>query len=208
MDAITTLDALNEFDRVELGGYDWTLWTTGGRRSLNSSGDRLLGGCRINETRGNVNDPPTFDVNFTHPQLAALTASRRTLSSLVAGGTLGARPGCRAYMPASRSLRNRADQRAMKRESQPSVHMMLSRDSPSSSIKINFARRLKTLTGLTPYEYICKISTTEPQRFILDPLHQMPGLNRAPVPAGGRGDEFFVDQLFYTSSSAAMSSSN
>jgi transposase InsO family protein len=41
----------------------------------------------------------------------------------------------------------------------------------------NFARRLKTLRGLTPYEYICKVWTTEPQRFRLDPLHQMPGLN-------------------------------
>jgi hypothetical protein len=36
----------------------------------------------------------------------------------------------------------------------------------------NFARRLKTLRGLTPYEYICKIWTSEPQRFRLDPLHQ------------------------------------
>jgi transposase InsO family protein len=26
----------------------------------------------------------------------------------------------------------------------------------------NFARRLKTLSGLTPYEYICKIWTSEP----------------------------------------------
>src|ERR687897_1535997 len=41
----------------------------------------------------------------------------------------------------------------------------------------NFARRLKTLRGLTPYEYICKIFTSEPQRFRLDPLPQMPGLN-------------------------------
>ena len=41
----------------------------------------------------------------------------------------------------------------------------------------NFARRLKTLNGLTPYEYICKIWTSEPDRFILDPIHQMPGLN-------------------------------
>ena len=41
----------------------------------------------------------------------------------------------------------------------------------------NFARRLKTLKGLTPYEYICKLWTTEPQRFTLNPLHQMPGLN-------------------------------
>ena len=41
----------------------------------------------------------------------------------------------------------------------------------------NYARRLKTLGGLTPYEYICKIWTSEPDRFILDPIHQMPGLN-------------------------------
>jgi len=41
----------------------------------------------------------------------------------------------------------------------------------------NFARRLKTLGGLTPYEYICKIWTSDPDRFILDPIHQMPGLN-------------------------------
>ena len=41
----------------------------------------------------------------------------------------------------------------------------------------NYARRLKTLTGLTPYEYICKIWTSEPDRFILDPIHKMPGLN-------------------------------
>jgi transposase InsO family protein len=41
----------------------------------------------------------------------------------------------------------------------------------------NFARRLKTLKGLTPYEHICKTWTSEPDRFILDPTHQMPGLN-------------------------------
>ena len=41
----------------------------------------------------------------------------------------------------------------------------------------NFARRLKTLGGLTPDEYICKIRTSDPDRFILDPIHKMPGLN-------------------------------
>ena len=41
----------------------------------------------------------------------------------------------------------------------------------------NFARRLKTLKGLTPYEQICKLWTTEPQRFRLNPIHQTPGLN-------------------------------
>ena len=41
----------------------------------------------------------------------------------------------------------------------------------------NFARRLKTLNGLTPYEDICKVWTSEPDRFIVNPIHQMPGLN-------------------------------
>jgi transposase InsO family protein len=40
-----------------------------------------------------------------------------------------------------------------------------------------FGRRLKTLKGLTPYAFICKRWTREPERFRLDPLHQMPGLN-------------------------------
>ena len=37
------------------------------------------------------------------------------------------------------------------------------------------ARRLKTLKGLTPYEFICKCWSTEPERFTIDPIHQMPG---------------------------------
>ncbi|MEM9429180.1 MAG: integrase core domain-containing protein, partial [Pseudomonadota bacterium] len=41
----------------------------------------------------------------------------------------------------------------------------------------SFARRLKTLSGLTPYDDICKIWTSEPDRSIVDPIHQMPGLN-------------------------------
>ena len=41
----------------------------------------------------------------------------------------------------------------------------------------NFARGLKTLGGLTPYEDICKIRASEPYRVILDPIRQMPGLN-------------------------------
>jgi transposase InsO family protein len=41
----------------------------------------------------------------------------------------------------------------------------------------NFGRRLKTLKGLTPYEFICKTWTAEPKRFTLNPIHQMPGLN-------------------------------
>lgn len=41
----------------------------------------------------------------------------------------------------------------------------------------NFAKRLKTLKGLTPYEFVCKTWASQPQLFTADPLHQMPGLN-------------------------------
>ena len=41
----------------------------------------------------------------------------------------------------------------------------------------NFGRRLKTLKGLTPYEFICKKWVAEPYRFNLSPLQQTPGLN-------------------------------
>src|SRR4051812_7456890 len=41
----------------------------------------------------------------------------------------------------------------------------------------NFGRRLKTLKGLTPYEFICKRWTSEPDRFTLTPPQQTPELN-------------------------------
>jgi transposase InsO family protein len=41
----------------------------------------------------------------------------------------------------------------------------------------NLARRLKTLSGLTPFEYTAEIWTSEPDRFTVDPIQQMPGLN-------------------------------
>lgn len=47
----------------------------------------------------------------------------------------------------------------------------------------NYARRLKTLKG-TPYEYICKLWTKEPDRFILNPLQQIPGLNTCHLRSG------------------------
>nr|WP_249201339.1 integrase core domain-containing protein [Gluconobacter sphaericus] len=41
----------------------------------------------------------------------------------------------------------------------------------------NFGQRLKTLNGLTPYEYVCKIWTSEPEKFIINPDHQIQVLN-------------------------------
>ena len=41
----------------------------------------------------------------------------------------------------------------------------------------NFRRGLKTLKGLTPIRSMCQCWTSQPERFIMDPLQQMPGLN-------------------------------
>jgi hypothetical protein len=46
-----------------------------------------------------------------------------------------------------------------------------------SLLTYTYARRLKTLQGLTPFEYICKIWTSYPDRFNVDPTHHTPGPN-------------------------------
>src|ERR1700733_7893897 len=43
----------------------------------------------------------------------------------------------------------------------------------------NYGRRLKTLKGLTPHEFICNCWASEPQRFTLNPYYQLPGPNTA-----------------------------
>ena len=55
-------------------------------------------------------------------------------------------------------------------------HQQLRRHLDDFIAAYNFGRRLNTLKGLTPYEFICKAWQTEPDQFILNPLHQMPGL--------------------------------
>ena len=47
-----------------------------------------------------------------------------------------------------------------------------------SRVTYNFARKIKALSGLIPCVYICKIWISEPDRSILNPVHQMRGLNR------------------------------
>ena len=53
------------------------------------------------------------------------------------------------------------------------------RDAPGddSRLQHHFPWLATSLKGLSPYEYICSTWTKEPGRFILDPIHQMPGLN-------------------------------
>lgn len=41
----------------------------------------------------------------------------------------------------------------------------------------NYAKQLKTLEGLTPYELICRCWTEEPNRFKVNPIHHFSGLN-------------------------------
>jgi hypothetical protein len=41
----------------------------------------------------------------------------------------------------------------------------------------NFAKRLKGLKGLTPYEFIINIWQSEPERFNIDPHHHTSGLH-------------------------------
>ncbi len=56
-------------------------------------------------------------------------------------------------------------------------HDRLRRHLADFVLAYNFGRRLKTLKVLTPYEHICKCWTHEPERFTLNPIHQMPELN-------------------------------
>jgi len=42
----------------------------------------------------------------------------------------------------------------------------------------NFAKRLKTLRGLTPYKALCRAWSDDPDRFRLEPTHLTSGLNR------------------------------
>ncbi|MCB9982302.1 MAG: transposase [Rhodospirillales bacterium] len=56
-------------------------------------------------------------------------------------------------------------------------HEELKEQRHASMMAYNFARRLKTLKGLTPYEYVCKIWTKKPERFNVNPLLHNVGLN-------------------------------
>ena len=56
-------------------------------------------------------------------------------------------------------------------------HDQLVRHLADFLVAYKFARRLKTLNGLTPHEFVCKRWTTEPERFRRNPLQKMPGLN-------------------------------
>jgi transposase InsO family protein len=51
------------------------------------------------------------------------------------------------------------------------THQQLREHLATFMMAYNFAKRLKTLKGLTPYEYICQQWQTHPERFLSDPSH-------------------------------------
>jgi hypothetical protein len=84
----------------------------------------------------------------------------------------GGRSFCRTgslsrYAPKRRGIRTNAF----------SARLSVFRKCEKRADSLNFANRLKTLHGLTPYEAICNAWTNEPNRFTLDPIHLTSGLN-------------------------------
>jgi transposase InsO family protein len=57
------------------------------------------------------------------------------------------------------------------------THQHLKEHLQAFQMAYNFAKRLKTLKGLTPYEYICQCWQKEPERFTVNPYHHTLGLN-------------------------------
>lgn len=72
---------------------------------------------------------------------------------------------------------NRSLKEATVRRYHYSTHRQLENHLAAFLNAYNFAKRLKTLRGLTPYEFICKAWADEPDRFRYDPTHLTAGLN-------------------------------
>ena len=72
---------------------------------------------------------------------------------------------------------NRTIKEATVKRSHYDTHQQLEAHLTDFINAYNYGRRLKTLRGLTPYEFICKNWTIEPEQFKLNPLQQMPGPN-------------------------------
>jgi hypothetical protein len=59
----------------------------------------------------------------------------------------------------------------------PILEVAHSIDTLSHYRAYNFAKRLKALKGLTPYQFICAAWQKDPDRFTLDPIHHTLRLN-------------------------------
>ncbi len=79
-------------------------------------------------------------------------------------------------------------------------HAQLQQHLPNFIDAYNYGCRLKALKGLTPYEFICKQWTSEPERFKVDPIHLMPGLNSGALGALRRLAEARIFEVCITNS--------
>ncbi len=93
---------------------------------------------------------------------------------MAADGEISASEKIRMKMP---ERMNRTIKEATVKRYYYESHEQLKNHLQTFLMAYNFARRLKTLKGLTPYEYICKIWTTEPERFNINPAQHTVGLN-------------------------------
>jgi transposase-like protein len=72
---------------------------------------------------------------------------------------------------------NRTLKDATVKKSDYQTHQHLKEHLYAFLLAYTFAKRLKTLKGLTPYEYICQCWQKEPERFTVNPCHHTLGLN-------------------------------
>jgi hypothetical protein len=72
---------------------------------------------------------------------------------------------------------NRTLKEATVKKYHDQTHQHLKEHLQAFFMAYNFGKRLKTLRGLTPYEYICQCWQKEPERFTMNPYHHTVGLN-------------------------------
>src|SRR5262245_20495516 len=72
---------------------------------------------------------------------------------------------------------NRTRKDATVKKSHDQTHDHLKEPLQAFLMAYNVAKRLKTLKGLTPYEYICRCWQKEPERFTTNSYHHTLGLN-------------------------------
>ena len=113
--------------------------------------------------------------------LLPVARSRRTVTLLPAAPDRTGRDdkGTAAYMPDNGQVErmNRTLKDATVRRYRYAGHDELRAHVQLFLDAYDHARRLKALRGPTPYEFICRAWTREPERFRLDPSHHTPGLN-------------------------------
>jgi excisionase family DNA binding protein len=146
-------------------------------------------------------EPPARLLYSLEEAAELLGVSKKTLAREIAARKLshvrvGGRPKFRMLdineyierhaVPAARPNADSTRKEATVQRYHYETHDQLRRHLADFVTAYNFVRRLKSLEGLTPYECVCKAWAKEPNRFTLDPTHQMPGLNTYCATAAAR----------------------